>query len=78
MLGIVHLGIATATKLPELALDSDDEKTLASAVLNVADQFDIRPDPKVEAILGLIVAAGVVYGPKVVMIRERKKEEKAE
>lgn len=72
---IVHLGIASATKTPEMALDEEEGKLLAEATANVLAEFDIRPDPKLQAVIGLITAAGVVYGPRVVMIRARWKEE---
>lgn len=76
VLTFVHLGIASATKTPELVIDEAEARTLSEATANVLREFDIRPDPKVEAIIGLITACGVVYGPKVYFIRERKKAEK--
>lgn len=75
-LAIVHLGIASATKTPEIALEDEEAQTLASAVNNVLIEFDIRPDPKSEAIFGLVVAAGSIYGPRVYLVRERKKQER--
>lgn len=74
-LAIVHFGIAAATKTPELVLADEEAKVLAEASANVLSEFDIRPDPKVEAIFGLIVAAGSIYGPKAYLIRKRWKEE---
>lgn len=74
-LAIVHLGLAAATKTPELALDDKEAETLAAATAHVLQEFDIRPDPKVEACFALVVACGTVYGPKVYFIRERWKEE---
>lgn len=78
ILSIVHLGIASATKTPEMALDDEEAKNLAAATATVLQEFDIRPDPKVEAIVGLITAAGMVYGPRVYLITERKKKEAKE
>lgn len=75
---IVHLGISKATAIPEIELDSDDADTLAQATANVLQEFDIKPDPKVEAIFGLIVAAGSVYAPKVIIYNRRKQTEKEE
>ncbi len=77
-LAIVHLGLSVATKTPELALEDQEANTLAIATKNVLVEFDIRPDPKIEAVFGLIVAAGTVYGPKVYFIRERWKKEAKE
>lgn len=76
LLAIVHLGIATATKTPELNLDQGEADSLAMATANVLEQFDIRPDPKIEAVIGLVTTASVIYGSKVYMIRARMKEER--
>jgi hypothetical protein len=74
---MLHLGIAGATKTPEMALDEDESKLLANATVNLLSEFDIRPDPKVEAAFGLIIAAGSVYGPRFYLINKRRAEEKA-
>lgn len=76
ILVILHAGISTATKTPEIAIDNDDATTLAKATANVLAEFDITPDPKVAAIVGLVVAAGTVYGPMAVSIRMRKDAER--
>jgi hypothetical protein len=78
MLGFVHLGIASALKTPEIKLEDDESKALAQATARVLEEFDWTPDPKVQAVVGLIMTAGSVYGPKVYFIRERKKAERAE
>lgn len=72
---IVHAGLASATKTPEIALADEDSKALAEATARVLDEFDIRPDPKIEAIIGLITTASVVYGPRAYMINMRRKVE---
>lgn len=74
---LVHVGIASATKTPELALAEDEATTLARASARVLEEFDIRPDPKIEAVIGLVIASASVYGPKVYFIRERLKVERA-
>ena len=76
VLAILHIGIATATKTPEMALEDKEAELLATATANVLNEFDIRPDPKIEAIIGLIMAAGSIYGPRVYLIAERKKHER--
>lgn len=73
---IVHAAISTATKTPELAIEETEAKSLAGAVSNVLEEFDIQPDPKVQAIVGLIIAAGSVYGPRMYLIRERQKAQR--
>jgi hypothetical protein len=78
VLAVLHVGIATATKTPEMVLDDSEASLLANATANVLEQFDIRPDPKIEAIIGLIMAAGSIYGPRMYLISERKKADKVE
>jgi hypothetical protein len=75
MLAIVHVGLASVTKTPELVLEEDEAKSLAMASANVLEQFDITPDPRVTAVLGLVTTCGMIYGPRVYLIRERKREE---
>ncbi len=76
-LAIVHVGIASATRSPEFLLDDSEAKALAEATSNVLVQFDIRPDPKIEACMTLIMTAGTIYTPKIYFARERRKAEKA-
>lgn len=78
MLAIVHVGLAAATKSPELELDTEDARALTLATSNVLEQFDIKPDPKVEAVVGLVITAGSIYGPKLYLIRERRMDEAKE
>lgn len=76
VLAIVHAGLASATKTPELALDTDEATSLAQATANVLIEFDVQPNPKVQAVVGLVMVAGSLYGPRVYLIKERRKEEK--
>lgn len=76
MLAIVHMGLASATKTPELKLEDEEAEALAKSTAVVLEEFDIRPDPKIEAIIGLVTTAGMIYGPRVYLIAERKKQEK--
>ncbi len=76
LLVIVHSGLASATRTPELALESDDANALAKASAAVLVEFDITPNPKVQAVVGLVMTAGAVYGPKIYMIKERRKEQR--
>jgi len=75
ILVVLHSGIAAATKTPEIAIDADDAGTLAKATANVLAEFNIAPDPKIAAVIGLVIAAGSVYGPMAVSIRLRKQQE---
>lgn len=76
MVFIIHVGVAGMTRSPEWTLDDKEAETLSGSLANVMEQFDIRPDPKIEAIVGLCVTATSIYGPRVYMIQQRKKVEK--
>lgn len=78
ILTIIHTALAAATKTPELALEDEESRALATATANVLNEFDITPDPKIQAIVGLIATAGMIYGPRVVLIRMRKASEEKE
>lgn len=54
-----------------MAIDNDEGAMLAKASANVLAQFDITPDPKTQAIIGLVMAAGAVYAPRAIAIRMR-------
>lgn len=71
-----HTGLAVATRCPEFELDKEESDYLAKASANVLEQFDIAPDPKTQAIAGLIIALGTVYAPRYIMISARVKSEK--
>lgn len=78
ILAILHVGLAAATKTPEMVLEDSEAENLAKATATVLTEFDIRPDPKVEAVIGLVTAAGLIYGPRIYLITERKKLEAEE
>lgn len=77
VLAVLHLGIAAATKAPEMALEDQEAEALATATSNVLKEFDIQPNPKVEALVALAMTAGSIYGPRIYLIGERRKREKA-
>lgn len=76
ILMVSHLGLSGI--VPELALEKDDADLLANASVPVLEQFDFAPDPRFVAVFGLFAAMGKVYGPKYVLYRLRKENERAE
>jgi hypothetical protein len=72
---IVHSGIAAATKTPELDLEQKEADQLAKSVGAVMDEFGFQPDPKTQAVIGLVMTAGMIYGPRAYLIRERLADE---
>lgn len=61
-----------------MVIDEDEGKMLAAATANVMEEFDLKPDPKTQAIVGLVIAAGTVYGPRMVLIQMRRTQEQQE
>lgn len=62
--------------MPELELDKEESDLLANAGAQLLSEFDLKPDPKTEAIIGFIVACATVYGPRAAIIAMRKKKER--
>lgn len=72
---IVHAGLANFMKFDEMALDEQESNDLANATVNVLDQFDFEPDPRITAVMGLVTTASMIYGPRYIIYRNMKKKE---
>jgi hypothetical protein len=59
-----------------MVLTDNEASMLSAATVNVLEQFDIRPDPKIEAVVGLVVASTTIYVPRMYLIRARIAKEK--
>jgi hypothetical protein len=68
LLSSIHLMLALATGFDDLKLDQTEAHLLAEATANLADHYKIKLDGKSGAIMGMIYAAGAVYGPRAVSI----------
>lgn len=67
-----------AIKVPEMALDKDEAKRLAIAIAEVKKHYpDTILTDKQLAWIALATVAGTTYGPRLYLLRERKKSEKA-
>lgn len=76
---IFHSSLAVMTKTPELMLEEEEAKGLSESGLTLLSLYDIRPDPKIEAAIIFASQVGLVYGTRIVAIKNRKaKEAKAE
>lgn len=71
----MHTGVAAIASTPELAIDKAESDLLSGATVNLLEQFDITPDPKLQAAVALVVAAATVYAPRVISIKMRKSKE---
>jgi hypothetical protein len=74
----IHEMAAAAMHTPELRLESDEANGMAKAIAEVAKHYPTKVDPKTLAWVNLIMAVSVVYFPRIYLIRERHKSEKAE
>lgn len=74
----VHGMLALSLKAPEMLLDADESKPYAKALAEVASYYDM-PNVTGEAIawIGLCMVMGKIYAPRVVMIGERLRSDKA-
>lgn len=69
--------LAGMTKTPELALAQPECAELAKALDTVNGFYNVEVAEKTVAWLNLAMVAGVIYGTRVVAIRERRKGDKA-
>jgi len=76
MLLAMHMMIATATGASEMMLSPPEGHMLAEALATLSDHYKIKLDGKAGAVLGLIYAAGAVYGPRAVAIAIRVRKQK--
>ena len=71
----MHMMAASFLKVPELALDDDEAKTLADAVNRVTEQYDIPlMDEKTRAWVNLAMVGTTVYGPRLVAFKMNRKK----
>lgn len=73
---ILHQGLANFMKFEDMALSEDESKSLAQATVNVMDQFDFAPDPRFTAVAGLVTTASLIYGPRYIVYKNMKKNER--
>jgi hypothetical protein len=74
-----HAMLAAIVKTPELEIDEAEAKRLGDAVARVNREFGVQiMSPKTAAVVNLIMAAGTVYGPRVIAMKNNSKRRKAE
>lgn len=70
--------LAAYSSIPELEIDEDESKKLATGIANVSRHYDTQISAKALDWYYLIQVLVLVYGTRLYAIRERKKEEKKE
>lgn len=72
-----HVMFAMVTKCPEFVISEDAAKKLAISLQAVMAQYKITINPKAMAFAQLLATAAAIYGPIMIKIAVRKKNEKA-
>jgi hypothetical protein len=70
----VHEIAAKVTGLPFIKLDQQEAKILADAIAGVAREYDLALDGKTGAMIQLLAAGAIVYGPRVIVFQRMKRE----
>jgi hypothetical protein len=69
----LHAMLARFTGVGLLQIEMREGATLADAIENVAREYDLEFSGKTGALMQLLFAAGVVYGPRVMLYQAMKK-----
>jgi hypothetical protein len=74
----LHIMAAQMTGIPEIAIGEEESQLLAQSIVNVADQYDLAIDGKTGAALQLVLTAAMIYGPRVLAVRARAAQARAQ
>jgi hypothetical protein len=73
----IHALLAAGLGAPELLMSEDDGKIIGSAAAAVARHYDLQASQKAIDWGNLVVALGAFYGPRIIAIRARRKQERS-
>ena len=76
LLAMGHSVIANLTKTPELELNDSEASMLARPLSEIFVLYDIQPPPQMLLAMEMLTATSYVYGPRMYMIRERRRQER--
>lgn len=71
----IHGMLAAMLSAPEMALDKDESKMLASAISNVSRHYDVEATQKQMDWANLATVCGMVYGTRIFAMRNRARQE---
>ena len=71
---LAHNVPAQLLQAPEWAIDKTESELLSSAIVDCLAAFDLPIDPRAEAVIGLLGACAIVYGPRVMIARGKKSQ----
>lgn len=67
--------LAGITSTPELEIDKSESQNLAQAIAEVTKHYDVEVAEKTIAWSNLLMVCGMIYGTRIVAIRNRHKNE---
>lgn len=70
----MHMMLASAVKAPELAISTEEAKMLSTAVGEVSKHYNFGIDEKTQAWVNLVMVAGGIYVPRIIMMVKPKKK----
>jgi len=71
-----HNILAAITKTPEFVLSENESEELAKGIANVSRHYDVAASAKTVDIMNLAMVAGMIYGSRIMAMRNRKATEK--
>jgi hypothetical protein len=71
-----HNILAAITKTPEFSLSETESEELAKGIANVSRHYDVAASAKTVDIMNLAMVAGMIYGSRIMAMRNRKSAEK--
>lgn len=71
-----HAAVASATKIQEAEITTDEAHRLALSIQHVSTYYPVAIDPKTQAWIALIMCAGGIYGSRAISYVARMNAEK--
>lgn len=75
---LVFTSLGFSILAPELALSDAEATAITGALVNLLEVYDVKPDPKVEAWVGVAFTLGPIAATKGFQIRNRRRKERQE
>lgn len=73
----MHGLLAGIARTPELAIDKSEADTLAKSIANVSRHYDVSMQAKTLDWINLMMACGMVYGPRIMVIGANRRASRA-
>lgn len=74
----IHMMMAAKFEAPELMLDQPTANRFAQAIGAVQELYPVNVSAKAAAWTNLVITAGAIYGPRIMLIKHRRKMERTQ